>query len=48
MIEGFMSVNTVVPVVIFRFVSAVCCLISVHVEDHWVYCFEISLQSLLV
>lgn len=47
MVEGLMCINTMVPVMVFRFVCTKCSLVAIYVEDDRVYSFQIVLKSLL-
>jgi hypothetical protein len=42
-IEGFVGIDTVIPVMIFRLIGAKRCLISVDVENYRVDCFQVDL-----
>lgn len=41
MIEGLVSIDAMIPIVIFGFIGAISSLIAVHVEDDGVYGFQI-------
>ena len=47
MIEWFVRINTMVPIVIFWFVGAIGCFVSVHVENDGVDRFQVELKPLL-
>lgn len=47
MVEGLMCINTMVPVMVFRFVCTKCSFVAIYVEDNWIDSFQIVLKSLL-
>ncbi len=46
-IKGLMSIYTMVPIVVFWFISTKSSLVAINVEYDWVNHFEVSLESLL-
>jgi len=46
-VEGLVCINTMIPVMVFRFVCTKCSLVAIYVEDDRIYSFQIVLKSFL-